>query len=114
MSLWATGAWLSATEVVRVPSGAEAGHLDDVDGKLEAVANAVRQVRVAPEGHGGPALLPPPVHQVDGRHGRLRVDLKHPARGGERAQCHAVLFLEWRFAVQVRAPGPVAAREVKV
>ena len=94
--------------------GRKPARLDDVDGQLEAVTDAVWQVRVAAEGHGRPALLPPPAHQVDGRQGRLRVDFEHPARGGEGAQRHAVLLLEWLFPVQVRALGPVAAREVQV
>src|ERR1700722_9242259 len=44
-----------APEVVRVPAGTEAGRLHDVERQLEAVADAARQVRVAAEGHRGPA-----------------------------------------------------------
>ena len=64
-----TGRVSGAPEVVRVAAGAEAARLDDVDGQLEAISDAVGQVRIAAEGHGRPALLPPPAHQVDRRQG---------------------------------------------
>ena len=50
-------------EVVAVTAGAEAGGLDDVDGLVEQRAHPQRQVRVAAEGHGAAALVPPPGQQ---------------------------------------------------
>src|ERR1700678_4769889 len=90
-----------APEGSRVAAGLEPGRLDDVDRELEAVADPARQVRVAPEGDRGPALLPPPADLVARGEGRLRVDLEYPAGRREGAQHGAVLVLEGVFAVQV-------------
>src|SRR4051794_18243773 len=104
----------AAPEVEPVLPGAEARSLDDVDGEIELVAHPTGLVRVAAEADRLAPLLVEPAHLVGRGQRAAGVDLERPARGGEGTEDGPVLLLEVLLHVPVRAPGPVAAREVAV